>query len=199
MLPNWLYGKSRRKLQEIFNSGGQAAADISYSNTESSLEATNVQDAIDEVAESINNLSSSYVIKSLNQNVSVTADGVKTFKELIGDLASAYLNALQSMAKGELAEAVGVRLNESIGWAFCTSEYKYAARNAASVSLNFLSANASATSSAEIKSATVHTTEGSRYLGKYNIVTQTFTDYLSTVPASGTTLSLKYNIYRQVF
>ena len=49
MLPNWLYGKSLRKLQEILNSGGQTAAGVSYSNTESGLEATNAQTAIDEV------------------------------------------------------------------------------------------------------------------------------------------------------
>lgn len=54
MLPNWLYGKSLRKLQEILNSGGQTAADVSYSNTESGLEATNAQTAIDEVVEGLN-------------------------------------------------------------------------------------------------------------------------------------------------
>lgn len=50
MLPNWLYGKSLRKLQEILNSGGQTAEDVSYSNTESGLEATNAQAAIDELS-----------------------------------------------------------------------------------------------------------------------------------------------------
>lgn len=54
MLPNWLYGKSLRKLQEILNSGGQTAAGVSYSNTESGLEATNAQTAIDEVVEGLN-------------------------------------------------------------------------------------------------------------------------------------------------
>lgn len=53
MLPNWLYGKSLRKLQEILNSGGQTAAGVSYSNTESGLEATNAQTAIDEVVEEL--------------------------------------------------------------------------------------------------------------------------------------------------
>lgn len=54
MLPNWLYGKSLKKLQEILNSGGQTAEDVSYSNTESGLEATNAQAAIDEVVEGLN-------------------------------------------------------------------------------------------------------------------------------------------------
>ena len=53
MLPNWLYGKSLRKLQEILNSGGQTAEDVSYSNTESGLEATNAQAAIDELTEEL--------------------------------------------------------------------------------------------------------------------------------------------------
>lgn len=56
MLPNWLYGKSLKKLQEILNSGGQTAANVSYSNTESGLEATNAQTAIDELASDIADL-----------------------------------------------------------------------------------------------------------------------------------------------
>lgn len=53
MLPNWLYGKSLRKLQEILNSGGQTAEDVSYSNTESGLKATNAQAAIDELTDGL--------------------------------------------------------------------------------------------------------------------------------------------------
>lgn len=69
MLPNWLYGKSLRKLQEILNSGGQTAAGVSYSNTESGLEATNAQDAIDEVVTDLNTKAAQSTVSTLSDTV----------------------------------------------------------------------------------------------------------------------------------
>lgn len=81
MLPNWLYGKSLRKLQEILNSGGQTAAGVSYSNTESGLEATNAQDAIDEIAEDLDT-------KAAQSTVSTLSDTVTTLTETVNGKAA---------------------------------------------------------------------------------------------------------------
>lgn len=51
------------------------AANVSYDNSGSGLAASNVQDAIDEVN-----------AKTIPQHVSVTADGVKTYSQLLDDL-----------------------------------------------------------------------------------------------------------------
>ena len=55
--------------------GSPAASAVSYDNTGSGLTATNVQDAIDEVASSIG-----------SESISVTADGVKTLGALLDEL-----------------------------------------------------------------------------------------------------------------
>lgn len=79
---------------------GYTASDISYDNTGSGLNASDVQDAIDEV-----------VTKFDRGNVSVTADGVKTAAELFAelfnaaDISNVTPNAALSIGKSKYAIA----------------------------------------------------------------------------------------------
>lgn len=59
----------------ITSSGSINAAAVSYDNSGSGLSATNAQDAIDEIEADLN-----------RGSVSITADGIKTFSELLNDL-----------------------------------------------------------------------------------------------------------------
>lgn len=59
----------------IVSAGNLNASDVNYNNSGSGLSATSVQGAIDEIASDIN-----------KGSVSVTADGIKTFSELLNDL-----------------------------------------------------------------------------------------------------------------
>ena len=70
---------------------GKDAEDIAYDNTGSGLTATNVQDAIDEVAQGGGGSSS----------VSVTGDGTKTFSQLLNEL-YALINLSNVTAKSVL-------------------------------------------------------------------------------------------------
>lgn len=99
MLPNWLYGKSLRKLQEILNSGGQTAAGVSYSNTESGLEATNAQAAIDEIVEK-----STITTLSVIKNDSIVGSNfvIKARKQYNAVYITGYFNTSVSANRGDL-------------------------------------------------------------------------------------------------
>lgn len=111
MLPNWLYGKSLKKLQEILNSGGQTAAGVSYSNTESGLEATNAQAAIDEVVEELDTKAAQSVVANINtqmsyinpfaitMNIYMTSDAIPTFGSFTNQDATDIAQAMYDLYK----------------------------------------------------------------------------------------------------
>ena len=89
------------------------ATKISYDNTDSGLTATKVQGAIDELASSISTLDSSvedletalnqtYVLADSDVNIEVTADGVKSYSDLLDDLYTAFLAYIAAMDDDEL-------------------------------------------------------------------------------------------------
>lgn len=111
MLPNWLYGKSLRKLQEILNSGGQTAAGVSYSNTESGLEATNAQDAIDEVVEDLDTKAAQSALTTLSDTVT-TLTGTVNGKVGWSDYAQlGAVNLLQNTAVTQTVSGITFTVN----------------------------------------------------------------------------------------
>ena len=89
------------------------ATKISYDNTDSGLSATNVQDAIDEIDVALDDaiedisdiktaLSQNYVLADSDVNIEVTADGVKSYSDLLDDLYTAFLAYIAAMEDDEL-------------------------------------------------------------------------------------------------
>lgn len=111
MLPNWLYGKSLRKLQEILNSGGQTAAGVSYSNTESGLEATNAQAAIDEVVADLNTKAAQSTVSTLSDTVT-TLTGTVNGKVSWSDYAQlGAVNLLPNTATTQTVNGITFTVN----------------------------------------------------------------------------------------
>lgn len=105
--------------QNIYSSeyGGEGApipaTKIGYDNTTSGLTADDVQGAIDEVVSDINTvagdvetletaLNDTYVLVNSDVNIEVTADGVKSYSDLMDDLNTAFLAYLAAMEDDEL-------------------------------------------------------------------------------------------------
>lgn len=105
--------------QNIYSSeyGGQGepipASKISYDNTDSGLSATKVQGAIDELASTVGGLDTAvdnletalnqkYVLADSDVNIEVTADGVKSYSDLLDDLYTAFLAYIAAMDDDEL-------------------------------------------------------------------------------------------------
>lgn len=89
------------------------ATKIGYDNTESHLSATTAQAAIDELAVLVGNvdddvdtlktsLRDTYVLADNDVNIEVTADGVKSYEDLMDDLNTAFLAYLAAMEDDEL-------------------------------------------------------------------------------------------------
>lgn len=125
MLPNWLYGKSLRKLQEILNSGGQTAAGVSYSNTESGLEATNAQDAIDEIAEDLDTKAAQSTVSTLSDTVTSLTGVVNAKVDWVsnGILGAKNILAFDNIVTGESittisnkGASINVKQAEAASW-----------------------------------------------------------------------------------
>ena len=89
------------------------ATKISYDGTGTTIEATNVQDAITELdtdlqstKDDVSNLKTAlrqnYVLADSDVNIEVTADGVKSYSDLLDDLYTAFLAYIAAMEDDEL-------------------------------------------------------------------------------------------------
>lgn len=89
------------------------ATKISYDGTGTSIEATNVQGAITEIDTDLQStkgdvsdlktaLRQNYVLADSDVNIEVTADGVKSYSDLLDDLNTAFLAYLAAMDDDEL-------------------------------------------------------------------------------------------------
>lgn len=89
------------------------ATKISYDGTGTSIEATNVQNAITEIDTDLQStkedvtdikevLRSGYMLVETNKRISVTADGVKTLGALMTELGAACLTAIQALTDKEI-------------------------------------------------------------------------------------------------
>ena len=145
---------------------GKDAGDIAYDNSGSGLTATNVQAAIDEIAQG-----------GGSQSISVTADGVKTVATLLDEL-YALIDSAQITDKAVL---VYKDTNERIAHLAYESatEYRFTTERVSSTYLEASTFAAKASSSTWVQ---VSVQSGSA----------AFTDQSSTVPTSGIKITIIY-------
>ena len=144
-------------------SGASSAADVTYDNTTSGLSATNVQAAIDELAQS----------SPVGEYVEVVADGVKTYAQLFNEL-FALINGTKVKKDTKLVEETAT-----------VKIYYNLIKNGTTYTFSRLSLT-----SRVVESATaIVATSGSEYYGGAGT---TVTDYASTVATSGDKLRVEY-------
>ena len=145
--------------------GTPSASQVSYDNTGSGLTATNVQDAIDEVAQGGGG--------SGVTTVSVTADGVKTYSQLLDDLyalissASIHMGSLHILKKYIPVTAIDTGIVRCAGF-----------NQMSTSSLDMYIANLQASSSS--------------WKNIYGLGTLTENDISSQVPTSGEVIEFSY-------
>ncbi len=106
------------------------ATRIGYDNDASGLNATNVQEAIDEIADVKNN----FVFVDL-KTVAVTADGVKTNEQMLNELYTLFMTTIQNLAADEAVKVTQINIE---GFYTLTAQTtNYYNKTATSVSLAF--------------------------------------------------------------
>lgn len=130
----------------------------------------------------------------------VTADGTKTYKTLLNELAAVILSKVQSLGSGHIMELTAFLDEGEFSWAMPLRPVFFAS-NASSISASFSGTSATSAESAQIKSVAVHSTYNSCYMGKTMCLASgnTFTDFRGQVPASGKKICVYYKIYRKIY
>ena len=183
------------------------ASKISFDNTTSGLTADDIQEAVDEVAlatkantEHITDLETAladnFIIKSTTETVSVTADGVKDYDTLLGELRTALIAKVSALGDDEK-----LVINDlSIGG---IGIFKISGKSAGYVNTDsaitlFADRTTVAATGVLVQFIKIATTNIFYYYSCSNVPAVTITDMLSTVPTEENTLALDCWIIKQV-
>lgn len=178
------------------------ATKISYDGTGTSIEATNVQNAITEVDTDLQStkedvtdikevLRNGYILVETNKRISVTADGVKTLGTLMTELGAACLTAIQALTDKEMLAPVN--FSDGTKGIDALSHGRYI-NSAASFNPRFQRIE-STSSKTTMYYAIVKATGTSESIKTELVATPavTFTDEGQTVPTDGTTIYIAFD------
>ena len=160
---------------------GATAAGTSYDNTGSGLTADNVQEAIDEVVDMI---PAGYLLTTTNVNPEVTADGVKTYKELLTDL-FALVNTTQAAEEYDAFILAWISVDGKLG---CNATGLRPYGRSATTTFQLITSDTTSVTTAHIDFKETTST--------YHEITatasgNTFTDKTNAVPANGIKISVR--------
>ena len=172
------------------------ATKISYDNTNSGLTADDVQEAIDELAGNVDDietfLDDEYVSGAF-QSLSVTADGVKTYSDLIDEM----YPLMQAVTNGLANNEVCVFETAYFG-GVTTLNATRSSFYGKSTNINpYFERVAVSASGATITQAIFKTSV--KQLSMWTVATggNTYKDWLSTVPAADAKVTLTYKILKK--
>ena len=183
------------------------ATKISYDNTTSELTADDVQEAIDEVAletkgntEHITDLETAlaenFIIKSTTETVSVTADGVKDYDTLLGELHTALLAKVSALEDDEKLVVNTLSIG-GIGIFKISGKSAGYINTDSSITL-FADRTTVGATNVLIQFIKIATTNIFYYYSCTNVPAVTITDMLSTAPTSDNILALDCWVLKQV-
>ena len=170
------------------------ATKISYDNTDSGLTADDVQEAIDEVVEKIND---GYILIDKNMTVEVTGDGTKTCSDLFTELTTAINSTLSSLENDEIIFIKGVNIEGLVSLTQISNSSGYTNTD---TNVNPLCIRMDITNSALVVFS-LKFGGGTKYFKSCSIdatPTVTITDRMSDVPTSGAKVTAIFHKYKKV-
>lgn len=184
---------------------GQAipAEKISYDNTGTAIEATNVQGAITDLDASLKGVITDFttllrgklVKKQVALNkLSVKADGVKTWGALLNELGAAFKTVLEGLDDGEVVSPK-VLFYQGIAWCGIIGT-DYFTNSTATFGMAFSRTDYYSSKIRNVVGRLSSTeNDGAFVIGEYDGNGATITNKLSDVPAENTLLEIQYDVF----